>query len=165
VDVVDGAAIAAGALSGHDALVVADGSPAALAAPELQAISAFVAAGGTYVGWRTRGIEVARAAGLTTAAVASAPEAIRIPGAAVSVAGTVVLDVDDPLVVGGRAVATYNAVVSGWTSGSPAGRTAIVEERPGAGRALLFAFDPVFRASTEGAEGLLVNALLARPPG
>ena len=29
------------------------------------------------------------------------------------------------------------------------------------GRAVLFAFDPVFRASAEGAERLLTNALLA----
>ena len=36
-------------------------------------------------------------------------------------------------------------VLSGWTLGSPAGRPAILDERVGAGRAVLFAFDPVFR--------------------
>jgi hypothetical protein len=57
-------------------------------------------------------------------------------------------------------VATYGRVVSGWTLGSPAGRPAIIDEHPGAGHAVLFAFDPVFRASTESAEGLLTTALL-----
>jgi hypothetical protein len=165
VDVVDGAALAAGALAGHDAVVVADGSPASLSAPALQAIGAFVLGGGTYVGWRARGIEVARAAGLTMAAVDPGPASTTVPGAAVAVAGTVVPDDDDPLVVGGHAVAAYGAVVSGWTSGSPGGRTAIIDERPGTGHAVLFAFDPVFRASTEGAERLLTAALLGATGG
>ena len=76
VDVVDDAALAAGALAGHDALVVADGAPAALSGPALQAISAFVAAGGTYVGWRARGVAVAGAAGLTQATIAAGPPSI-----------------------------------------------------------------------------------------
>jgi Zinc carboxypeptidase len=163
VDVVDGAQIAAGALAGHAALVVADGSPIALPATALQAIAAFVTAGATYVGWRERGIQVARAAGLTDATVDAAPPAIRIPGVAARVGDAVVLDDDDPLIVGGHAVASYGAIVSGWASGSPAGRPAIVDERPGAGHAVLFAFDPTFRASTEGAEALLTSALLATP--
>jgi hypothetical protein len=140
--------------------VVADGSLGLLAPPALQAIAAFVNSGGTYVGWRARGIEVAHAAGLTAATVDHSPATIMVPGAAVAVGGAVVLDDDDPLIVGGTTVATYGAVVSGWTSGSPAGRPAILQERPGAGRAVLFAFDPVFRASTESAERLLTTALL-----
>jgi zinc carboxypeptidase len=160
VDLVDGASLAAGAPAGHDAMVVADGSPPALSTPALQAIAAFVSAGGTYVGWRTRGIEVAHAAGLTPATVDPLPGAIRIPGAAVAVGDTVVLDDDDPLIAGGHVVTTYGAVLSGWASGSPAGRPAILDERLGTGRAVLFSFDPVFRASTEGAERLLTTALL-----
>jgi Zinc carboxypeptidase len=163
VDLVDGAALAAGALAGHQALVVADGSPVTLPAPALQQIAAFVTAGGTYVGWRTRGVEVAGAAGLTTATIDRTSSSIRIPGAAVAVGNTVVLDDDDPLLAGGHAVAAYGGVVSGWASGSPAGRPAILDERPGAGRATIFAFDPTFRASTEGAETLLTSALLATP--
>jgi Zinc carboxypeptidase len=163
VDLVDDAALAAGALAGHQALVVADGSPVTLRAPALQQIAAFVTAGGTYVGWRTRGVGVARAAGLTTATIDPASSAIRIPGAAVAVGESVVLDDDDPLLAGGHASAAYGGVLSGWASGSPAGRPAILEERPGAGRATIFAFDPTFRASTEGAEGLLTSALLATP--
>jgi hypothetical protein len=163
VDLADGAAIAAGALAGHRALVVADGSPVTLPTPALQQIAAFVTAGGTYVGWRARGVQVAHAAGLTAASVAQAAPAIRVPGAAVSVGSTVVLDDDDPLMVGGNATAAYGGVISGWSAGSPAGRPAILDERPGAGRATIFAFDPTFRASTEGAEALLTSALLATP--
>jgi Zinc carboxypeptidase len=163
VDLVDGASLAAGALAGHQALVVADGSPVTLPAPALQQIAAFVTAGGTYVGWRARGVEVARAAGLTTATIDPASSAIRIPGAAVAVGDSVVLDDDDPLLAGGHASAAYGGVLSGWASGSPAGRPAILDERPGAGHATIFAFDPTFRASTEGAETLLTSALLATP--
>ena len=47
VDAVDDAGIAAGALAGHDAIVVSDGAPASLSGLALQAISAFVAGGGT----------------------------------------------------------------------------------------------------------------------
>jgi hypothetical protein len=161
VDVLDDAALAAGALAGHDALVVADGEPAQPSGAALQAIGAFVAAGGTYVGWRARGIQVAGAAGLTTATIAASPSPLSIPGAAVRVGDSLVLDNDDPLVAGGNVVATYGDVVSGWTAGSPAGRPAILDERTGAGHAVLYAFDPVFRASTEGAERLLTSALLA----
>jgi hypothetical protein len=163
VDVVDDAALAAGALAGHDALVVADGGTVALSPAALQAIGAFVAAGGTYVGWRARGILVAGAAGLTTATIDATPSPVLVPGAAVRVGDSVVLDNGDPLIAGGNVVARYGAVLSGWTQGSPAGRPAILDERVGAGRAVLYAFDPVFRASTESAEGLLTTALLATP--
>lgn len=158
VELVDGTALANGALAGVSALIVADGSAATLTPPALQAIASYVTGGGTFVGWRTRGIAIAHAAGLTAATASAAPEDA-IPGAAVAVGSTVVLDVDDPIVNGGHAVASYGPVVSGWTSASPTGRTAIVDERPGAGRALLFAFDPTFRGSTEGAEALLTAAL------
>jgi hypothetical protein len=163
VDVVDDAAIAAGALAGHDALVVADGGFVALSSGALAAIHAFVAGGGTFVGWRARGIAVAGAAGLTSATIDAGPSPVVVPGAAVRVGDTIVLDNSDPLVVGGSVVASYGPVVSGWAAGSPAGRPAVLDEHVGAGHASLFAFDPVFRASTEGAERLLTNALLATP--
>jgi len=165
VDLVDDAALSAGALAGHDALVVADGTPARLSPGALQAVGAYIAAGGTYVGWRVRGIAVAHAAGLTAATIGAGSPTLLVPGAAVRVGGTVVLDNGDPLVVGGSVLATYGAVVSGWASGSPAGRPAILEEHVGAGRAVLFAFDPMFRASTEGAERLVTDALLGATPG
>jgi hypothetical protein len=165
VDVVDDAAVAAGALAGHDAFVVADGAPASLSPPALAAVNAFVAGGGTFVGWRARGIAVAGAAGLTQATVGAGGPATWIPGAAVDVGGSVVLDNDDPLVVGGHVVASYGAVLSGWTLGSPAGRPAVLDERLGAGRAVLFAFDPVFRGSSESAQALLTSALTGATPG
>ncbi len=165
VDVVDDAALAAGALTGDDAVLVADGAPASLSGPALAAISAFVAAGGTYVGWRTRGVAVAGAAGLTQATIAGGPPSISMPGAAVAVGSSVVVDNDDPLIVGGHVVAGYGAVLSGWSSGSPAGRPAILDERVGAGHAVLFAFDPVFRGSSESAEALLTGALTSATPG
>ena len=49
------------------------------------AVSAFVAGGGTFVGWRARGIAVAGAAGLTQATVTASGPATWIPGAAVAV--------------------------------------------------------------------------------
>ena len=162
---VDDAALAASTLAGHDAVVVADGSPASLSGPALQAVAAFVAGGGTYVGWRARGIAVAGAAGLTQATIAGGPATIFVPGAAVAVGSSVVVDNDDLLIVGGHVVATYADVVSGWTSGSPAGRPAILDERVGAGRSVLFAFDPVFRGSRESAEALLTTALNGASPG
>jgi Zinc carboxypeptidase len=165
VDVVDDAALAAGALAGHDGFVVADGAPASLSAPALAAISAFVAGGGTYVGWRARGISVAGAAGLTQATVTASGPATWVPGAAVAVGGSVVLDNDDPLVAGGHVVADYGAVLSGWSLSSPSGRPAVLDERVGAGRAVLFAFDPVFRASSESAQALLTAALTGATPG
>jgi hypothetical protein len=165
VDVVDDAAVAAGALAGHDAFVVADGAPASLSPPALAAVNPFVAGGGTFVGWRARGIAVAGAAGLTQATVGAGGPATWIPGAAVDVGGSVVLDNDDPLVVGGHVVASYGAVLSGWTLGSPAGRPAVLDERLGAGRAVLFAFDPVFRGSSESAQALLTSALTGATPG
>ncbi len=165
VDVVDDAALAVGALAGHDAIVVADGAPASLSGPALAAVSAFVAGGGTFVGWRARGIAVAGAAGLTQATAAAGGPATWIPGAAVAVGHSVVLDNDDPLVVGGHVVADYGAVLSGWTLSSPAGRPAILDERVGAGRAVLFTFDPVFRAASESAEALLTAVLSGASPG
>jgi hypothetical protein len=145
--------------------VVADGAPASLSGPALQAISTFVAGGGTYVGWRARGVAVASAAGLTQATIAAGQGGIWVPGAAVAVGSSVVVDNDDPLIVGGHVVANYGGALSGWTLGSPAGRPAILDERLGAGRAVLFAFDPVFRGSSESAEGLLTGALTGATPG
>jgi hypothetical protein len=165
VDVVDDPALAAGALTGHDAVVVADGAPAALSSPALQAISAFVSAGGTYVGWRARGVALAGAAGLSPATIAGGPPTIWMPGAAVAVGSSVVVDNDDPLIVGGHVVATYGGVLSGWTSGSPAGRPAILDEPVGTGHAVLFAFDPVFRGASESAEALLTSALTGATAG
>jgi hypothetical protein len=162
VDLVDDAALARGALAGHDALVVADGAPPTLSPAALAAIARYVHAGGTYVGWRTPGVEVARAAGISAAQIAPEPVGLRIPGAAVAVGSAVVLDVDDPVLAGGHVIARYGPVLSGWSAGSPAGLPAILDDPAGLGHAVLFAFDPTFRASSESAERLLSAALAAR---
>ena len=153
-DVLDGAALAAGALAGHDTLVVADGSPAQLDAAALGAVRAWVLAGGTLVAWRARGLAVARAAGLT-AATLSAPAlgprlggmALEVTGAGAS-AGTVAAD--DPVVDGATAAARYAD-----------GSVAATDDRAGAGRVLLLGFDPAYRAGTPGATALLSRLLLA----
>jgi zinc carboxypeptidase len=162
VDLVDDVALARGALAGHDALVVADGAPPALSPAALAAIARYVRAGGTYLGWRTPGVGIAQAAGISAARIASERPGLRIPGAAVAVGSSVVLDVDDPVLAGGTVVARYSAVLSGWSAGSPAGLPAIVDDRAGLGHATLFAFDPAFRGSSESAERLLSAALAPR---
>ena len=95
VDVVDDAALAAGALDGPTTRSWWPTGHPALSSPALQAISAFVSAGGTYVGWRARGVAVAGAAGLSQATMAGGPPTIWIPGAAVAVGSSVVVDNDD----------------------------------------------------------------------
>jgi hypothetical protein len=114
------------------------------------------------VGWRTPGVEVARAAGISAAQIAPEPVGLRIPGAGVAVGSAVVLDVDDPVLAGGHVIARYGPVLSGWSAGSPAGLPAILDDPAGLGHAVLFAFDPTFRASSESAERLLSAALAAR---
>ncbi len=172
--------VAGGRLAaGHTHLVVPDGaadvSPAAA-----EAIGAFVRAGGTYVGWRGRGADVAVAAGVTTAQRAVAPEALRLAGAALAVeleaaaplalgAGprVIVLNEGDPVLragdgVVGRHPPRGDALRSGYAEGLGAlrGAPAIVDQPAGAGRTILFTFDPAFRAAVEGTELLLANALL-----
>jgi hypothetical protein len=75
---------------------------------------------------------VAGRAGLTQATVAASGPATWVPGAAVAVGASVVLDNDDPLVAGGHVVADYGAVLSGWSLSSPSGRPAVLDERVGA---------------------------------
>jgi hypothetical protein len=188
VDVLGDAELAGGALrdGGYTALVVADGqipggalSPAALAE-----IQAFVAAGGTFVGVRALGLEVARAAAITTVATRRPPRGFQVPGAtfAVTVDGRDPLgwgaggpgfqfDADDPILAPGTgtAVVRYDAgapLVSGYArhSAALAGTPALVDAAYGAGRVALFASDPSFRAYVESGQRLLANALLAPPP-
>ena len=141
---VDDASLAAGALAGHDAFVVADGGTPRCSSPRRCRPSppSSPAAGRTSAGARGASRSPG-AAGLTrrrSTATRVAGPGSRAPRSRVG--DTVVLDNDDPLVVGGNVVARYGAVLSGWTLGSPAGRPAILDERVGAGRAVLFAFDP-----------------------
>ena len=154
VDVLDGAALAGGALPGHDTLVVADGTAAQLDGAALDAVRGWVLAGGTLAGWRGRAVAVARAAGLTDTTLAAPAFEPSDAGTAVEVAGAgapaAVLVADDPVLTAGTVVARY----------AP-GDAAATDDRVGAGRVVLLGFDPAFRAGTPGATALLSRLLLA----
>jgi hypothetical protein len=176
--------VATGALNGYAALVVPDGttSSAQLSVEALARLQAWVRGGGTLIGWRGRGLAIAQAAGVTAVASVARPSGFAIPGAELRI----VLDTGDPVAAGeqgqgfafntgdpilradgAHVVAAYPAgasfFVSGYTTGSSAlrGTPAATDEPSGAGRVVLFAFDPAFRGYVEGGERLLANALLA----
>ena len=180
-EVVTPAALAAGRLAagGFTHLLVPDGPPSAVPPAAAAAVGAFVREGGTYVGWRARGLEVATLAGVTSAVRVPPVPGLRVPGAAVAVdlpaasalahAGrrVVVLDDDDPVLqagagVAGRLAPAGHMLVAGAATGlgAAAGTPAIVDERAGAGRTVLFSFDPAFRGIATGALRLLAEALL-----
>ncbi len=168
------------ALARLDALVVPDGalSPGALSAAALGRIASWVRAGGTYVGLRSRGVALARAAGLTEER-ATFPEGLRSPGALVAVEparrdplawgladGITVPDEDDPVLAGPAPAALRvprrDGFVSGFLEGAGALRGAPVAtaETVGAGRVILLSFDPGFRGYAEAAQRVLGNAVL-----
>ncbi len=155
VDLLGGPAIAAGALAGHDTLVVADGTPARLDAAATESIRAWVLGGGTLTGWRARGLDVARAAGLSAATLAPLPTGARAGGTALEATGAGdarawIVAGEDPALSGGTPAGRYGD-----------GSTAAIDDRAGAGRVLLLGFDPVFRAATPGAAMLFSRLLLA----
>ncbi|MDX6655922.1 MAG: hypothetical protein QOH62_715 [Solirubrobacteraceae bacterium] len=187
VDVLGDADLAAGRLvdGGYTALVVADGSAPAPSAAALAAVQAWVRAGGTFAGWRGAGIAYAQGAAITTA-TSAAPEDPQAPGVSLGVQ----LDPADPVAwgergqgfafaaadpvlhaAGGTVVARYPAGAAFFAGGYAAGTgrlrgtAAVIDEPIGAGRTVLFAFDPAFRGYTEGTERLVANALLAPPTG
>ena len=190
VTALDGADITAGRLTsgGFGALVVPDGvgardqlTPAAAAA-----LATWVRAGGTLVAWRKQGLDVARAAGVTAVAQRAAPGDFQAGGVLVRTtldpsdpvawgedAEGFAFDVNDPILDahGAPVVARYPAAARAWISGYTVGASALADsaaatdERVGAGRVVLFAFDPAFRGYAEGTERLLANALLAPASG
>jgi hypothetical protein len=184
VDVLDAADVANGRLGagGYTALVVPDGQElrGGLDAAGLERVGAFVRGGGTYVGWRARGITLAAAAGVTSAAANDAG-GLRVAGAAIRIeldtadpvawgftaGGPFVLDQGDPVLAAGSGiVGRFPPAGRLWRSGYATGESAIhdtaavIHERAGAGDVVLFSFDPAFRGYTEGTERLLANALL-----
>ncbi len=185
VDIVTGAQIAAGALTanGDTALVVPDGPAvtATAAAAQAAAVQGWVQAGGTFVGERTRGIALAGAEGLTTAAAIPGTAG---PGAIAQLRLTAgdplttglgdrlyVANVADPILPATvpAVAAAYPAppFVSGDLPGAAryAGSAAVVDQPLGAGHVVLFTFDPAFRADSDGGERLLGSALLLAPAG
>ncbi|GAA3747532.1 M14 family metallopeptidase [Plantactinospora mayteni] len=173
------------AFTGRTVLLVPDGSNATggLTAAGQANLRAWVAAGGTYVGLRNQGTRMARAAGLTSTAELRKPEEYTVIGSHLRV------DVDRSSPVGlgrpaedfefnnndsilspsttGKNVLTYPPDGRFWLNGftehadALKGTVALVDEPTGAGRAVLFAFNPLFRAYNESGLHLVANALLA----
>jgi hypothetical protein len=185
----DPAAVAAGGLDGAEVLLVPDGSDSdaatALGAAGQQALVDWVKGGGRYVGW-LGGTRLAAGLGITTATLAEPTS--DIPGSLIRVR----VDQDSPIGddVGPFAWAfnAYDPVmragdpahvavayppaghpdffVSGFAAGEEelGGTAAVIDEPVGSGRAVLFSFEPNFRAFTDGTQRLLGNAVLGPAP-
>ncbi|MCI2418833.1 M14 family metallopeptidase [Saccharopolyspora sp. K220] len=177
------AQIASGALSDYDVLVVPNG-PEADAADSLgeqgqAALTEWVRGGGTLITLRDSSRLAARF-GLTSATFAEPTS--DIPGALIRME----LDPDSPLAAGvgptAWAMYEYDSVwsapaessvaqfpaagdpdwyISGFAEGADQlhGKSAVVDENVGAGRVVLFGFDPNYRAFTNGTAKLLLNAI------
>ena len=166
------------------ALLVPDGSNATggLTAAGQANLRDWIARGNTYVGLRNEGTRLARAAGLTSTTEKTKPDDYLVIGSHFRV------DVDDrsPVALGrpaedfefnnddpilnpsttGTNVVTYPSDDRFWHNGYTVhadalkGTAVVVDEPTGAGHAVLFAFNPLFRGYNESGQHLLANALL-----
>ncbi|MBP2702329.1 hypothetical protein JOL79_00780 [Microbispora sp. RL4-1S] len=176
------------AFTGRRVLVVPDGSSATggLDAQGMANLKAWVAAGGTYVGLRNEGTRVARSAGLTSTTEKAKPTGYQVIGShfRVDVApsspialGRPAEDFEfnngDPILTPsqtGTNVLMYPSDGTFWSNGYTVGAdalkgtAALVDEPVGSGHAVLFAYNPLFRAYNENGIHLVANALLS-PPG
>ncbi|HVW18644.1 MAG TPA: hypothetical protein VHB30_10395, partial [Solirubrobacteraceae bacterium] len=146
--------------------------------------AAWVRAGGTLVVWRAQGVGVAAAAGLTSARV-RAGDRPKVEGVLLGLGlddgdpvawgeqpRSFAFDAGDPVLsaggahVAGRYPGDASFFVSGYAGGTAPlrGSPAIVDDVVGAGRVVLFSFDPAYRGYAEGTERLVANALLAPRP-
>jgi len=172
------------AFTERDVLLVPDGSNATggLTATGQANLRAWVAAGNTYIGLRNQGTRMARAAGLTSTTEKPKPAGYQVLGSHFRVD----VATDNPVGWGrpaedfefnnndsilnpsttGTNVLTYPSDDRFWANGYTVqaealkGTVALVDEPTGAGRAVLFAFNPLFRAYNESGQHLLANALL-----
>ncbi|GGO31990.1 M14 family zinc carboxypeptidase [Micromonospora parathelypteridis] len=172
------------AFTGRTVLLVPDGSSATggLTAAGQANLRAWIAQGHTYIGLRNEGTRVARAAGLTSTTEKTKPADYLVIGSHLRVD----VDTSSPVALGrpaedfefnnsdpilnptttGTNVLSYPAGdtfwANGYTVGAEAlkGTAAVVDEPTGAGRAVLFAFNPLFRAYNENGLHLVANALL-----
>lgn len=172
------------AFTGRTVLLVPDGSNATggLTATGQANLRNWIAQGHTYVGLRNEGTRLARAAGLTSTTEKPKPDDYLVIGSHLRVdvdasspvtAGRPAEDFefnnDDPILnpsSTGANVATYPSGDTFWTNGYTVhadilkGTAVVVDEPTGAGHAVLFAYDPLFRAYNESGMQLLANALL-----
>ncbi|GAB3336208.1 M14 family zinc carboxypeptidase [Micromonospora halotolerans] len=172
------------AFTGRTVLLVPDGSSATggLTAAGQANLRNWIAQGHTYVGLRNEGTRMARAAGLTSTTEKTKPADYRMIGSHLRV------DVDgsSPVALGrpaedfefnnsdsilnpsstGTNVLSYPSDDTFWANGYTMrsdvlkGTVALVDEPTGGGRAVLFAFNPLFRAYNENGLHLVANALL-----
>ncbi|MEU7750439.1 M14 family zinc carboxypeptidase [Micromonospora sp. NPDC049171] len=176
------------AFTGRTVLLVPDGSSATggLTAAGQANLRAWIAQGHTYVGLRNEGTRLARAAGLTSTTEKAKPADYLVIGSHLRVdvdatspvalgrpAEDVEFNNSDPILnpsTTGTNVLSYPTGDTFWANGYTVGAetlkgtAAVVDEPTGAGRAVLFAFNPLFRAYNENGLHLVANALLY-PPG
>ena len=185
----DAAAIAAGGLKGTEVLLVPNGSETdgadALGPAGQQALTDWVTGGGRYVGWQG-GTRLAAALGITTATLAEPTS--DIPGSLLRVrvdrgsplaedvgpsawafyAYDLVMRASDPaqVAVAYPPAASPDFFVSGFAAGEEelGGSAAVIDEPVSDGRAVLFSFEPNFRAFTDGTQRLLRNAVFGPAP-
>jgi hypothetical protein len=172
------------AFTGRTTLLVPDGSNATggLTAAGQVNLRAWISAGGTYVGLRNQGTRMARSAGLTSTTEVAKPAGYTMIGSHLRVD----VDHDSPVALGrpaedfefnngdsilrpsttGVNVLSYPSDDRFWHNGYTVGEdvlkgtVALVDEPTGAGHAVLFAFNPLFRAYNESGLHLVANALL-----
>ncbi|MEU7973610.1 M14 family zinc carboxypeptidase [Micromonospora sp. NPDC049089] len=172
------------AFTGRTVLLVPDGSSATggLTAAGQANLRDWISRGHTYLGLRNEGTRVARAAGLTSTTEKTKPADYLVIGSHLRVD----VDRDSPVALGrpaedfefnnsdpiltpsttGTNVLTYPTGDTFWANGFTVGAetlkgtAAVVDEPTGAGRAVLFAFNPLFRAYNENGLHLVANALL-----
>ncbi|GIF12882.1 M14 family zinc carboxypeptidase [Actinoplanes teichomyceticus] len=173
------------AFTGRTVLLVPDGGDATggLTATGQANLRNWIARGHTYIGLRNQGTRMARAAGLTSTTEKPKPADYLVIGSHLRVdvdaGGPVALgrpaedfqfNNDDPILTPsttGANVVTYPAGDTFWHNGYTVaadtlkGTSAVVDEPIGAGRAVLFAFNPLFRAYHDSGRQLVANALLA----
>jgi hypothetical protein len=172
------------AFTDRTVLLVPDGSSATggLTATGQANLRNWIAHGNTFVGLRNEGTRVARAAGLTSTTEKTKPDDYLMIGSHLRV------DVDgrSPVALGrpaedfefnnddsilnpsttGINVLSYPSDDTFWYNGYAVhadvlkGTAALVDEPTGAGHAVLFAFNPLFRAYNESGLQLVANALL-----
>jgi hypothetical protein len=172
------------AFTSREVLFMPDGggTTGGLDATGMQNLRNWVAAGGTYIGFRNLGTRLARTAGLTTTTEKAKPAGYLVLGSSFRVdadhaspvaagrpAEDFVFNNNDPLLnptTTGVNVLSYPSGSRFWFNGyaeqadAVRGTVALTDEPYGAGHVVLFANNPLFRAYEESGEHLVANAVL-----